>query len=64
MFSRIAEGIGEDNLEGDPTELIMTPEEASRQLTEVMRRDGPYFDKTHPEHDAYVREATRLFEFR
>jgi hypothetical protein len=42
----------------------MTPEEASRQLTEVMRRDGPYFDKTHPEHDAYVREATRLFEFR
>jgi hypothetical protein len=61
MFSALAEQIGEDNLVGEPTELIMTPEEAQRQLKEVMRQDGPYLDAQHPEHDAYVAEAQRLF---
>ena len=61
MFSALADQIGEDNLVGEPTELIMTPEEAQRQLKEVMRQDGPYLDAQHPEHDAYVAEAQRLF---
>lgn len=61
MFSRLAEQIGEDNLVGEPTELVMTPDEAQRQLKEVMRQDGPYLDAQHPEHDAYVAEAQRLF---
>lgn len=61
MFSALADQIGEDNLVGEPTELIMTPEEAQRQLKEVMRQDGPYLDARHPEHDAYVAEAQRLF---
>lgn len=61
MFSALADQIGEDNLVGEPTELIMTPEEAQRQLKEVMRQDGPYLDAGHPEHDAYVAEAQRLF---
>jgi hypothetical protein len=63
MFANLAEQIGEDNLVGEPTELIMTPEEASRQIAEMTRRDGPYFDKMHPEHDTYVAEVLRLREF-
>ena len=63
MFARLAEQIGEDNLVGEPTELIMTPEEASRQIAEMTRRDGPYFDKMHPEHDTYVAEVLRLREY-
>ena len=63
MFAKLAEQIGEDNLVGEPTELIMTPEEASRQIAEMTRRDGPYFDKMHPEHDTYVAEVLRLREY-
>ena len=63
MFSNIASMIGEDNLAGDTTELIMTPEEASRQIAEMTRRDGPYFDRMHPEHDTYVAEVLRLREY-
>lgn len=64
MFSNLASAIGEDNLAGETTELIMTPEEASRQIAEMTRLDGPYFDKMHPEHDAYVQEVQRLYEYK
>ncbi len=40
----------------------MTPAEAQRQLDDVRRMDGPYWDKKHPEHDRYVDEASRLYE--
>ena len=63
MFSTLASQIGEDNLAGETTELIMTPEEASRQIAEMTRRDGPYFDRMHPEHDTYVAEVLRLREY-
>jgi hypothetical protein len=63
MFSNLAEQIGEDNLVGEPTELVMTPDEANRRVTEMTRRDGPYFDKMHPEHSAYVEEVLRLREY-
>ena len=63
MFANLAEQIGEDNLVGEPTELIMTPEEAKSRISEMTRRDGPYFDKMHPEHDAYIEEVLRLREF-
>ena len=63
MFVQLSEQIGEDNLEGSPTELIMTPEEASRQIAEMTRRDGPYFDRLHPEHENYVAEVLRLREY-
>jgi len=63
MFATLAEQIGEDNLLGEPTELVMTPEEASRQVAEMTRRDSPYFDKMHPEHDTYVAEVLRLREY-
>jgi len=60
MFSAFAEQIGEDNLHGDTTEAVMTPGEASQQLSQITRLDGPYGMATHPEHDAYVEEALRL----
>jgi hypothetical protein len=63
MFSQLAEQIGEDNLEGAPTELVMTPQEAQRQVSEMTRRDGPYWDKMHPEHDTYIEEVLRLREY-
>ena len=63
MFSALAEQIGEDNLVGEPTELVMTPNEAQSRITEMTRRDGPYFDKMHPEHSAYVEEVLRLREY-
>ena len=63
MFSNLASQIGEDNLAGDTTELIMTPEEASRQIAEMTRRDGPYWDRMHPEHETYIQEVLRLREY-
>ena len=60
MFSAFAEQIGEDNLLGETTELVMTPDEARRQLAEVTRQDGPYWDRDHPERQAYVDEGVRL----
>jgi hypothetical protein len=62
MFSAFAEQIGEDNLLGETTEMVMTPDEAQRQLTELMRLDGPYGDSKHPQHDYYVEEVRRLHE--
>jgi len=47
-------------LHGDTTEAVMTPGEASQQLSQITRLDGPYGMATHPEHDAYVEEALRL----
>ena len=63
MFSNLASAIGEDNLAGETTELVMTPEEASRQVAEMTRRDGPYWDRMHPEHDTYIQEVLRLREY-
>ena len=63
LFSAFAEQIGEDNLVGETTEMVMTPDEAQRQLTEVTRTDGPYWDKNHPERQAYVDEALRLRDY-
>jgi hypothetical protein len=63
MFAKIAEQIGEDNLIGETSEMIMTPNEASQRISEMTRRDSPYWDKMHPEHDKYVQEVLRLREY-
>ena len=63
MFAALADQIGEDTIEGQTAELIMTPEEASRQIAEMTRRDGPYWDRMHPEHDTYIAEVLRLREY-
>jgi len=60
MFSAFAAEIGEDQIIGEPTELVMTPGEANRQISEVMA-SGPYKDHRHPEHKKYVADAERLF---
>ena len=62
LFANIAADIGEDSLEGAPTELVMTPQEAQQKINEMTRLDGPYHDARHPQHDAYVQEVTRLYE--
>jgi len=63
MFVKLAEQIGEDQLLGETSELIMTPQEASQRIAEMTRRDSPYWDKLHPEHDTYVAEVLRLRDY-
>ena len=63
MFVKLAEQIGEDQLLGETSELIMTPQEATQRIAEMTRRDSPYWDKLHPEHDTYVDEVLRLREY-
>ena len=63
MFAKLAEQIGEDKLLGEASELIMTPQEAGQRIAEMTRRDSPYWDKLHPEHDTYVDEVLRLRDY-
>jgi hypothetical protein len=63
MFAKLAEQIGEDKLLGETSELIMTPQEANQRIAEMTRRDSPYWDKLHPEHDTYVDEVLRLRDY-
>lgn len=63
MFAKLAEQIGEDQLLGEASELIMTPQEATQRIAEMTRRDSPYWDRLHPEHDTYVAEVLRLREY-
>lgn len=63
MFAKLGAEIGEDKLLGDTTELVMTPADAQRQLSEITRQGTPYWDKFHPEHRQYIEEALRLREY-
>ena len=59
----IREKIGEDSLEGDKKlQNMMTPQEAHDQRLEIMRPDGPYWDKNHPQHRDFVERALALAE--
>ena len=49
---------------GEATEMVMTPDEAQRKIAEMMAPGTPYHDKMHPEHDFYVQEVGRLFEYK
>ena len=62
MFAALGEQMGEDNLVGETSELIMTPEQARQELKEIMRPGTPYTDARHPEHDAYVQKVQELFQ--
>ena len=61
MFHALGKEFGEDQIVGETTELVMTPDEAKRKIDEMMA-SGPYRDAAHPEHDFYVQEVTRLWE--
>jgi hypothetical protein len=63
MFASLGEQIGEDKLVGEPTELVMTPEEAQRQIDELTLPTSPYWDKNHPNKDKIVDEVLRLREY-
>lgn len=62
MFASLGEQMGEDNLIGETSELIMTPEQARQELKEIMRPGTPYTDAGHPEHDAYVQKVYELHQ--
>lgn len=63
LFTNLADQLGEDTLEGATKELVMTPEEASRQIAELTAQGMPYWDSQHPEHSNHVSEVLRLREF-
>jgi predicted DNA-binding protein YlxM (UPF0122 family) len=63
MFAALGEQIGEDKLVGEPSEMIMTPQEAQRQIDELTLPNSPYWDKTHPNKDRIVEEVLRLREY-
>lgn len=56
--------LGEDSIAGTPqSDGSMTPADAKRDLEKVMTLDGPYGDRSHPNHSAAVAEVGRLMEF-
>jgi len=63
MFASLGEQIGEDKLVGEPTEMVMTPQEAQRKISELTSTSTPYWDKMHSEHDNYIAEVLRLREY-
>lgn len=64
MFHALGKEFGEDQMVGEATEMVMTPDEAQRKIAEMMAPGTPYHDKMHPEHDFYVQEVGRLFEYK
>lgn len=63
LFAGLADQLGEDTLEGATKELVMTPDEAGRQIAEMTKQGSPYWDSQHPEHRNYVSEVFRLREY-
>ena len=59
-FSRMAEMLGEDGLVGEPTEVVMSSQDAKQLISEHMRPNTPYTIAGHPEHDMAVAEVLRL----
>ena len=58
----LASQMGEDQILGEPQDMIMKPEEANRKLMEITAKDTPYWDRMHPQHNFYVQEALSLRE--
>jgi len=59
-FSRMAEMLGEDGLVGEPTEVVMSSQDAQKLIQEHMQPNTPYTVAGHPGHDAAVAEVLRL----
>ena len=59
-FSRMAEMLGEDGLVGEPTDVVMSSQDAKQLISEHMRPNTPYTIAGHPEHDMAVAEVLRL----
>tara|TARA_R110002020_G_scaffold336283_6_gene551472 strand:+ start:839 stop:1669 length:831 start_codon:yes stop_codon:yes gene_type:complete len=54
--------IGEDSLEGAKTTGALSPDVARAKLAELKRANGPFWNKSDPEHTWTVQEALRLQE--
>mgnify|MGYP000185620983 CR=1 FL=1 len=59
-FSSMAEMLGEDGLVGEPTDVVMSSQDARQLISEHMRPNTPYTIAGHPEHDMAVAEVLRL----
>lgn len=59
-FSRMAEILGEDGLVGEPTEVVMSSQDAQKLIQEHMQPNTPFTVAGHPGHDAAVAEVLRL----
>lgn len=59
-FSRMAEMLGEDGLVGEPTEVVMSSQDAQKLIEEHMQPNTPFTVAGHPGHDAAVAEVLRL----
>jgi len=58
----ISSRLGEDQLEGMKVSNAMTPDDAKRELEEIMADGSPYHKANHPSHDDYVKRALALNE--
>ena len=63
LFANLADQLGEDTLEGATTEMVMTPQEASRKIAELTAPGTPYWDKNHPAHEQTVADVLQLREY-
>ena len=64
MFETISNEIAEDDLDGVTTESAMTPQDAQEEIDTLQAdRNGPYWNKHHPEHDKMVARVNELFEY-
>jgi len=59
-FTKVAELLGEDNLVGETTEIVMSSQDARQRYNEVVAQGSPYWDKFHAEHQNYIDEALHL----
>lgn len=60
MMAEVYEMVGEDKF-GGKARTTLTPEEAQRELNEIMgNKKGPFYDALHPEHEAVVDKAATL----
>ena len=59
-FHKMAELLGEDNLVGETTEVVMSSQDARQRYNEIVAQGSPYWDKFHAEHQNYIDEALHL----
>tara|TARA_R100001463_G_scaffold2143_1_gene9122 strand:- start:1374 stop:2240 length:867 start_codon:yes stop_codon:yes gene_type:complete len=59
-FTKVAELLGEDNLVGETTEMVMSSQDAKQRYNEVVQQGSPYWDKFHVDHQNYIDEALHL----
>ena len=58
-FVKIAESMSEDNLVGE-TQGALTPNEAQKEIGELMKEGSPYWNAAHPDHKKFVNDVFAL----